>query len=97
MPLPYKSTHSGAAIDEAVDIVQDLGTAAAKDVGVALGVASLDSGGKVPTAQLPTSIVGALNYKGVWNANTNSPSLASGVGTQGDYYKVSVAGTTTIG
>jgi len=39
---------------------------------------------------------GALNYKGVWNANTNSPTLASGVGTKGNYYVVGVAGTTTI-
>lgn len=40
--------------------------------------------------------LGALNYKGTWNANTNSPALASGVGTKGDYYVVSVAGTTTL-
>ena len=65
-------------------------------VGVASGVASLDSGGHVPLAQLPTAIQGALQYQGVWNANTNSPSLASGVGTKGYYYKVSVAGTTLI-
>lgn len=37
-----------------------------------------------------------LTYKGSWNANTNSPTLASGVGVAGDYYIVSVAGTTTI-
>lgn len=40
--------------------------------------------------------VGALNYKGTWNATTNSPALASGSGTKGDYYVVSVAGTTTL-
>jgi hypothetical protein len=40
--------------------------------------------------------IGALNYKGTWNASTNSPALASGVGTKGDYYQVSVAGTTSI-
>jgi hypothetical protein len=66
-------------------------------VGVANGVASLDSGGHVPLAQLPTAIQGALQYQGTWNASTNtSPALASGVGTKGYYYKVSVAGTTTI-
>lgn len=43
-----------------------------------------------------TNAIGALNYKGTWNANTNSPALASGVGTKGDYYVVSVAGTTTL-
>jgi hypothetical protein len=40
--------------------------------------------------------IGALNYKGTWNASTNTPALASGVGTKGDYYVVSVAGTTTL-
>lgn len=43
-----------------------------------------------------TNAIGALNYKGTWNASTNSPALASGVGTKGDYYVVSVAGTTTL-
>jgi hypothetical protein len=40
--------------------------------------------------------IGALNYKGTWNASTNSPALASGVGTKGDYYVVSTAGSTTL-
>jgi len=43
-----------------------------------------------------TNAIGALNYKGTWNASTNSPALASGVGTKGDYYVVSVAGSTSI-
>jgi hypothetical protein len=40
--------------------------------------------------------IGALNYKGTWDATANSPALASGVGTKGDYYVVSVAGSTTL-
>lgn len=43
-----------------------------------------------------SNAIGALNYKGTWNATTNTPALASGVGTKGDYYVVSVAGTTTL-
>jgi len=43
-----------------------------------------------------TNALGALNYKGTWNASTNSPALASGVGTKGDYYVVSVAGSTSL-
>jgi hypothetical protein len=43
-----------------------------------------------------TNAIGALNYKGTWNASTNTPALASGVGTKGDYYVVSVAGTTAL-
>lgn len=37
-----------------------------------------------------------LTYKGAWNANTNTPTLTSGVGTAGDYYIVSVAGNTDL-
>lgn len=33
---------------------------------------------------------------GAWNASTNTPELASGVGTAGNYYEVSVAGTTDL-
>jgi hypothetical protein len=40
--------------------------------------------------------IGALNYKGTWNANTNNPALASGVGTKGDYYVVGTAGSTNL-
>jgi hypothetical protein len=37
-----------------------------------------------------------LNYISTWNANTNTPTLASGVGTANSFYIVSVAGTTTL-
>ena len=40
--------------------------------------------------------IGALNYKGSWDASTNTPTLTSSVGTKGDYYVVSVAGTTNL-
>ena len=42
------------------------------------------------------SSYGAVVYQGTWNATTNTPALASGVGTKGYYYKVSVAGTAAI-
>lgn len=48
------------------------------------------------TVRSVTNALGALNYKGTWNANTNSPTLTSGVGTKGDYYVVSTAGTTNL-
>jgi hypothetical protein len=44
-----------------------------------------------------TNALGALNYKGTWNALTNSPTLADGTGTKGDYYVTSTAGTQTFG
>lgn len=41
-------------------------------------------------------VLGGAVYQGTWNASTNSPSLASGVGTNGHYYIVSVAGSTNL-
>ena len=43
-----------------------------------------------------TNAIGALNFKGTWNAATNTPTIVSGVGVKGDYFVVSVAGSTTI-
>jgi len=43
-----------------------------------------------------TAISGASIYKGLWNASTNTPTLASGVGTSGNFYIVSVAGSTNL-
>jgi trimeric autotransporter adhesin len=40
--------------------------------------------------------IGALNYKGSWDASTNTPTLVSSVGNKGDYYVVSVAGNTNL-
>ena len=42
------------------------------------------------------NVIGALVYKGTWNAATNNPFLQSGIGNKGDYYYVSVAGTTNL-
>ena len=39
---------------------------------------------------------GAIVYKGTWDASTNTPTLTSSVGTQGDYYVVNVAGSTNL-
>ena len=39
---------------------------------------------------------GTLTYQGTWNANTNTPTLTSGVGTLNNYYVVSTAGSTNL-
>ena len=46
-------------------------------------------------AQIAT-IPSGLNFQGNWDASTNSPTLASGTGTPGFYYNVSVAGSTNL-
>ncbi|HQC78728.1 MAG TPA: hypothetical protein PLH92_18655, partial [Mycobacterium sp.] len=62
--------------------------------GVAGGIATLDSAGKVPYSQLPASI---MSYQGTWSASGNTPTLADGTGDTGDVYRVSVAGTVNLG
>lgn len=63
-------------------------------IGKANGVASLDENGRIPYSQLPES---AVEFKGTWDASTNTPTLADGTGTKGDMYVVSVEGTQTFG
>lgn len=73
-----------------------IGAIATTALGANSGVATLDSTGKLTAAQIPAAIVGAVVYQGTWDASTNTPTLVSSVGTKGQYYKVSIAGTTTI-
>lgn len=42
------------------------------------------------------SVAGGLTYQGTWNAATNTPTLASGVGVNGYYYIVATAGSTNL-
>ena len=86
---------TGSATIPNTDIT-GLGTASTKDAGSALGVATLDSSGKVPISELPAAVLGALSYQGTWDASTNTPTLTSSVGTKGYYYVVSVAGSTNL-
>ena len=58
-------------------------------------VVTVDAKGVV-TGVTTASFQTGLSYQGAWNASTNSPTLASGTGTQGYYYIVSVAGTTNL-
>lgn len=62
--------------------------------GVAGGVATLDSSGRIPFSQLPES---AMEFLGQWDASTNTPHLEDGVGTNGDFYIVSTGGTVNFG
>lgn len=78
------------------EIVSALGftPANAAIVGQANGIATLDGAGKIPTTMLT---VAAVEYRGTWNASTNTPTLADGTGSTGDLYRVSVAGTRNLG
>lgn len=75
-----------AALDAKVDDTEK---------GAALGVAELDSGGKVPLTQIPDSVLGQVEYQGTWDGSTNTPTLVDppASSTKGHYHVVSVAGT----
>lgn len=75
-------------------ITATTGVLSSVPLGAANGVATLDSGGKVPVSQLPASVV---TYLGTWNAATNTPTLTNGVGDPGDLYICNVAGTANFG
>lgn len=88
------STNWDVVIDEASLATQLASYIPTSEKAAALGVATLDAGGKVPTSQLPNSV---MDYKGNWDASTNTPTLADGVGSAGDVYVTSVAGTQNLG
>jgi hypothetical protein len=43
------------------------------------------------------AVAASQTYKGTWNANTNTPTLSNTSGTDGDYYRTVVSGTTDFG
>ena len=90
--LPPKTIVAGSNISVADSSTS--ATVSVANVGSPNGIASLDGGGKVPVSQLPASI---MEYKGTWDASSNTPTLADGTGDAGDTYRVSVAGTQNLG
>ena len=76
------------------DCVSNLVATLGSHLGKANGIATLDNDGHIPYSQLPES---AVEYKGNWNANTNTPQLVDGTGNLGDLYIVSVAGIRDLG
>lgn len=97
--LKNRANHTGEQEIGTVTGLQDALDAKipATQKGSANGVASLDETGKVPTAQLPDSILGGAVYQGTWNASTNTPTIpAASSANKGHYRVVTVAGTTDI-
>jgi len=64
---------------------------------VANGVATLGIDGRLTTAQIPSSLVGAIVFQGGWNAANNTPTLSNGTGVTGYQYIVTVGGTQNLG
>lgn len=76
------------------DTVQTTAAIPLTQKGVANGVATLGSDGKVTPSELPA---GSVFFKGTWDASTNTPTLVDGVGTAGWEYQCTVAGTVDFG
>ena len=57
--------------------------------------ANLATGAQIQTA-IDSAVTGVLKYMGTWDAATNVPTLTSAVGTPGEYYIVSTAGSTNL-
>lgn len=75
-----------AALDALVPLAQ---------LAVANGVATLGNDGKLIPAQIPTSLLGQVVYQGTWDASAGTPPSAAP--EKGQYWIVSVAGTTSLG
>jgi hypothetical protein len=72
----------------------------AKAVSSATYVATLGIDGKLDASQIPSSLTGAIVFKGTWNAFTNTPTLSDSLplGLQSGWeYVVDVGGTRDIG
>lgn len=52
---------------------------------------------KVSRSDFLQGVIGALTYRGTWNASTNTPILSDATGTNGDIYVVSTGGTQDLG
>ncbi len=99
-------THTGAVVGDVTgNVTGDLtgnvtATSILADGVTATSQALADDSTKVATTAFVQDVVGTipagLVFQGTWNANTNTPTLASGTGTTGHFYIVSVAGTTDL-
>jgi hypothetical protein len=86
---------SGAKLRDLDDVIIGTdGILSSLGFNVANGVPKLDENGKILVSQLPNSV---MEFKGVWNAATNTPTLANGTGNAGDVWLCNVAGTVNFG
>lgn len=87
----------GEALFTAADIptaISYLGVIPSSQINAANGVAPLDSNGKVPIANLPATILGAVTYQGTFIPGTTTLPAAA-AGNKGWYYIASASGTYT--
>ena len=79
--------------DNIQDIIDSIAVASgAAPIGV--GICPLDANAKIPTIHLPDVL---LQYLGVWDADTNTPTISDATGNLNEWYRVNVAGTQDLG
>lgn len=95
LPTATTSVVGGVKVDGTSVTINNgtISVPAVATIGQNSGIATLDSSGKLTAAQIPSSLTGAVIFKGTWNASNNTPTLANGTGTAGWEYAVSVGGT----
>lgn len=88
--LSYFPVSWSALLNQPAVIAAGVDKAAARN---AIDAAMLVNG-KVPVSQLPSSL---MQYQGVWNPSTNTPTLADGTGDPGDVYRVTATASRNLG
>ena len=83
-----------AAGDTEAEARQAIGALAASLLGAANGIAQLDGAGTVPLSQLNLE---GLAYKGLWDAESNTPTISDGVGEDADFYFAASTATVDLG
>jgi len=66
------------------------------DAGVPNGIAILDPMGQLFPYEIPFLLASGMKFQGEWDANTNTPTLMSGICINGEIYSVSVSGNTLL-
>lgn len=97
--LRNRATHTGT---QAISTVAGLGAtldAKLDDSQLRSSLVSPDNSSVPSTLAVASAIADSMageTPRGAWDASTNTPALASSVGTAGHWYEVSVAGTTDL-
>lgn len=81
-------------LNKVSDFMYNFISSVVSSLGTSNGLATLDENRRIPASQASETL---MKYKGTWNASTNTPHLQNGVGTKGDVYFCSVAGTVDFG
>ena len=85
------ATNTANITSNDTDIATNVTNIATNTAGIATNVTNIAANTNAIDA-----LAKGLDYQGTWNASTNSPALASSVGTEGHYYIVGTAGNTNL-